>query len=257
MSVNQGVFTPKQDLFKYLLPSGIPRNSLVIIAGEGGSGKSVIVAHLVKDAVLSEEPVVYVAIDDDPQTILNQLNTFGVKTLEECNSKRLVIIDGFSYLMQFKKPQPCVEEEILLDSPGKLINSISRVVDKYKIADKGLVVVDSLNDIVMLLDPTRVVEFIKSLRANFAKARGVLTIATLHTSTTSFKEYLLSIEHLVDGVIETGSIPEELAQHIPIFVRQIVVRKMKGVDSKQGPVLYGIDREGLKPVILKISGSTK
>lgn len=246
-----------QDLFKYILPNGVPRNSLIVLTGEGGSGKSVIIAHVVKDVLLNGEPVVYVALDDDPQTILSQLTAFGVNIDQFCGEKKLLIIDGFSHLVKPRRTGFCVEEEIQPDYADSIISVLIKATDKHHIENKGLIVIDSLNEAMVTLDPTRFILFVKSLRANFAKSRGILTFATLHTSTQSFKEYLLSIEHLVDGIIETANIPGELAQQIPIFIRQITVRKIKGVASKPGWVLYGIDNEGLKPVVLKVSGSSK
>lgn len=246
-------FVLKQDLFKCILPHGIPRNNLVILAGEGGSGKSVIITHIVKDALSSGEPVVYVTVDDDPQTVLMQLESFGVDTNKVCSDKQLILVDGFSYILKTTKPHFCVEEEVQVEEPDKFLSILTRVVEKHGLSENGLLVIDSLNDLFIQMDPTRLILFIKSLRAIFAKSRSILTIATLHTSTESFKEYLASIEHLVDGILETSNIHPQLAQAIPIFVRQITVRKMKGVDSKQGYVLYGIDHEGLKPVVLQLT----
>lgn len=246
-----------QDLFKYVLPSGVPRKSLIVLAGEGGSGKSVIIAHIVRDIISMGEPVLYVALDDDPQTVINQLSSFKTNTEKACGEKKLVIIDGFSYLVKPKRLNYCVEEEITPDNPESIVSTLIKVADKYRLENRGILVIDSLNEVMVSLDPTRFILFIKSLRANFAKSRGIMTITTLHTSTQGFKEYLLSIEHLVDGIMETASIPGELAQQIPIFIRQIMVRKMKGVNSKPGWILYGIDNEGLKPVMLKITGSSR
>lgn len=246
------VFT--QNLFKYMLPNGIRRNTLLILAGEGGSGKSVILAHLVKDALLKNEAVIYVALDDDPQTIVSQLQSFGINSGEFCDKKLFMIIDGYSYLLKTKRPHPCVVDEVTPENPEGIISSLHRVVEKYKIDGYGVIVLDSLNEIMILLDPTRFLMFVKSLRANFAKARNILTVASLHTSTESFKEYLLTIEHLVDGILETAGLPSEIAHQIPIFVRQITVRKIKGSQSRAGWVLYGIDSEGLKPVVISIPG---
>lgn len=253
LSMSTFVFT--QDLFKYILPNGVPRNSFIVITGEGGSGKSVILSHMVKEFLARKEPVVYVALDDDPETIINQLLSFGVNAKEYCLNKFLLIVDGFSYLVKSKKPHYCVEDEITPENPDSIVQSLFKLADKYGLFGKGLIVIDSLNEVMVLLDPTRFIIFVKSLRANFSKLRGILTVSTLHTSTTGFKEYLLTVEHLVDGILETAGISGELAQQIPIFVRQIAVRKMKGVNSKPGWVLYGIDSEGIKPVILKITGS--
>ena len=248
------MFVFRQDLFRYVFPYGVPRNSFIVLAGEGGSGKSVIVSYIVKDFLLSGEPAVLVALDDDPRTVLDQLRSFGVDVDRYCNSKQLLVVDGYSYLMRVRRSVSCVEESLVPDSPDKIVEAINSVVERHSISGKGVIVIDSLNDVLMLLDPARVAMFVKSLRANFAKARDIVTIATLHTSTPSFREYLLAIEHIVDGIVETAPIAPELAQHIPICVRQLVVRKMKGVSTKQGPVLYGVDNEGLKPVIIQIAG---
>lgn len=251
----RGLYYFSQDLFKYILPSGVPRSSFIVIAGDGGSGKSVIVAHIVKDFIEKKEPVIYVALDDDPLTILSQLSSFGVDSEKHCNEKTFILLDGFSYIAKTRRPVYCVEDEVNPENPDTVVSALSKVVEKYRVENTGLIIIDSLNESMVTLDPTRFVKYVKTLRASFSKARGILTIATLHTSTNSFKEYLLTIEHLVDGIVETSALSDELAQHIPMFVRQISVRKMKGVESKQGWVLYGIDKEGLKPVILKITRS--
>lgn len=252
------LFTFSQDLFKYLFPAGIPRNSFIVVTGEGGSGKSVILSHIVKDVLSAGEPVIYVSMDDDPSTVLQQLRSFRVAVDDACDKRKFVIIDGFSYLLtgppQAKRPRnPCVAEEVHPERPDSVISSIVRVVDSVGLNQSGAVLLDSLNEAMITLDQARFVSFVKSIRANISKARGIITVATLHTSTSTLKEYLLVIEHLVDGLIETASIPPEVSQHIPIFVRGLVVRKMKGVTHKQGLVLFGIDEEGVKPVVLKIS----
>lgn len=251
-------FNFSQDLFKYLFPAGIPRNSFIVIAGEGGSGKSVILSHIVKDVLSYGEPVIYVSMDDDPFTVIQQLKSFRVAVDEACAERRFVIIDGFSYLLagppSARKPKnPCVAEEVHPERPDSIISSLLKTADSLGLSNHGAVLLDSLNEAMITLDQARFVSFVKSIRANIAKARGVLTVATLHTSTSSLKEYLLVVEHLVDGIIETSSIPPEVSQHIPIFVRGLVVKKMKGTPHKQGLVLFGIDEEGLKPVVLKIS----
>lgn len=247
-----------QDLFKYLFPSGVPRNSFIVVSGEGGSGKSVILAHMVRDVLSAGEPVVYVSMDDDPITVLQQLRSFRVDVESACSERRLALVDGFSYLLSTtpatRRPRhPCVVEEVTPEKPDTLVSTLLRTIDSLGLSNRGAVVLDSLNESMIVLDLSRFVTLVKTLRANIAKARGVLTIATLHTSTSGLKEYLLMIEHLVDGIIETSSIPPEVSQHIPIFVRGLVVRKMKGTTHKQGLVLFGIDEEGIKPVVLRVS----
>lgn len=241
------------DLFLYILPDGIPRNSFIVLAGEGGSGKSAIVANIAKNIIENNEPVIYVCLDDDPLTIIEQLESFGLR-IDGNTSSKLLLIDGFSYLIKGKKGRihPLVVEDVDPRNPENIANAILRVLDSTRLSDRGLIIIDSLNEAMISLDPTRFMEFIKLLRANISKTLKIPIIATLHTSTEGFKEYLYTIEHLVDGIIETRGLEEGLSLQLPIQVRQIIVRKIKGVTHRHGWVLYAIDNAGVKPVILKV-----
>jgi KaiC/GvpD/RAD55 family RecA-like ATPase len=247
-----------QDLFRYLLPDGLIRGSFIVLAGEGGSGKSVILAHIVRDVLSLGEPVLYLAFDDDPLTVLRQLSVFQIPVEKYCSEQLLGVIDGFSYTIRQRKGKAhsCVVDEVTPDNPDDVVNTLIKAAEQFRIESRGLVIIDSLNEVMIMQDPARFVLFVKSLRANIAKARGAVTIATLHTSTSELRNYLLLVEHLVDGIVETGDIPEELSAqlsqvNVQVFVRQIRVLKMKGTSHRQGWFLYGIDREGVKPVVIK------
>ncbi|WP_048078678.1 RAD55 family ATPase [Desulfurococcus mucosus] len=242
------------DLFLYILPEGIPRNSLVILAGKGGSGKSAIVANIAKNIVENGEPVVYVGLDDDPVTIVEQLDSFGLKVEEAASSRLLMLVDGFSYLIKGRRERahPAVVEEVDPRNPDNVASAVLRVLESTGLKGRGLVIIDSLNEAMISLDPTRFIEFVKFLRANVSKALRVPVIATLHTSTEGFEEYLYTIEHLVDGLIETQNLEEGLSSQLPMQVRQVIIRKIKGVSHRHGWVLYTIDKTGVKPVILKV-----
>ncbi|MGC8982138.1 MAG: RAD55 family ATPase [Desulfurococcaceae archaeon] len=248
-------FTFSQDLFRYVFPSGVPRNSFILLSGEGGSGKSVLLAHLVKDVLGAGEPAIYVTMDDDPATVLAQLKSFKVDVDHYCKEGQLLLVDGFSYLLKVKKGLgKCVVDEVSPENPDGIVSTLIKLTESRGFFNKGAVVIDSLNESMITLDPSRFAMLVKSIRANIAKSRGVLTVATLHTSTTSLRDYMLLIEHIVDGLIETSNIPPEVSQQIPIFVRALVVKRMKGASYRQGTVLFGIDEEGVKPVVFKIKG---
>jgi KaiC/GvpD/RAD55 family RecA-like ATPase len=243
------------DILLYVLPEGIKRNSLVIIAGEGGSGKSALLANIAKSVVKNNEPLLYLALDDDPATIVDQLISFNVDVEKAFNEGRFGIIDGFSYLIKGKKGRshPMVLDEVNPGDLDNLVYSILKHVDYFNMRGRGMVMIDSLNEIMITLDPTRIIEFVKTIRANIAKHRGVTTIATLHTSTEDFLSYLLNIEHLVDGIIEMQTLKDKNLGELQIPLRQMLVRKMKGVTHRAVWTLFTIDKEGVKPVVIKTS----
>ncbi|MEM4451736.1 MAG: RAD55 family ATPase [Thermosphaera sp.] len=253
LSSNKIVFNV--DILLYVLPEGVKRNSLIIIAGEGGAGKSVLLANIAKSVITEGEPLLYLTLDDDPATIVEQLKSYNTDVETAFREQRFGIIDGFSYLIKGKKGRahPMVIDEVNPNDIESVVYSLIKNVDSFKMNNTGVLIIDSLNEIMITLDPTRIIEFVKTIRANIAKHRGVATIASLHTSTEDFLSYLLNIEHLVDGIIELGSLKERELGKLEISLRQILVRKMKGVPHKAVWTLFTIDKEGVKPVVLKSS----
>ncbi len=242
------------DLIKYILPEGIPRNSFIILSGEAGSGKSVLATFIAKNIMEQGEPVVFVAFDDDPLTIIQQFKAFSTR-IEEYHSKGLFyIVDGFTYL--FSKELEKFDEMVALEvNPSDLdqtLYNIIKVLEEHKINGKGVVIIDSLNVFLNYHEPSRVLEAVKTLRANISKLRNVVVLALLHTSTDYYSEFLNSIVHLVDGILVTEVVVQHpMSGEIPLPLRQILVKKMKGVSHRVSWTLYVIDKEGIRPVILK------
>ena len=253
MSISENLYIDV-DLIKYVLPEGIPRNSFIILAGEGGSGKSVLATSIAKNVMEHNEPVVFVAFDDDPITIVRQFKSFST-SLEEYYEKGLFyIIDGFTYLFtkEHGRFHKMVVEEVNPSDLDQTIYGITKVLEEHDINGKGLVVIDSLNVFLNYHDPSRVLEAVKILRANISKLKNVVVLALLHTSTDYYSDFLNSIVHLVDGIWVTEVVVQHpMSGEIPLPLRQILVKKMKGVSHRVSWTLYVIDKEGIRPVILK------
>ncbi len=242
------------DLIKYVLPEGIPRNSFIVIAGEGGSGKSMLAINIAKNVMEKGEPVVYVAFDDDPVTVAEQFESFSLNILEMYRKKLFYIIDGFTYLFrrESKKFHETVVAEVDPHDMDSVVYTIIKTLEDNNIEERGLVIIDSLNEFLNHHDPSRVLELVKILRANISKYKRVVVLAMLHTSTDYYAEFLNSIEHLVDGIWVTEVVVQHpLSGEIPLPLRQILIKKMKGVSHRVSYTLYSIDKEGLKPVIIK------
>lgn len=239
------------DLIKYVFPEGFPRNSFIILCGEGGSGKSILVTTIASSILSSNEPVIYVALDDDPYTIVNQFNSMNISLEDFIKNNLFHVIDGYTYMMKTRRADVSRIVSKTID-PHDLDTSISQILSllsDYNYSDKGIMIIDSLNEFLNYHEISRVIEFIKIIRANVSKLRNIVVFAILHTSTDYYMEFLHSIEHLVDGIIYTETVTEpELIEKIKLPLRRLLVKKLKNTSHLTGWVLYVIDREGVKPV---------
>jgi len=228
---------------KTLFPEGIPRNSFIVVAGEGGSGKSILLSVFAKSILQLGEPVLYLALDDDPKTVVQQLKSLGVDVLEYVKQKLFFIVDGYSFRIRGSEPRLSVSviSKVNPQNIEQVFESLLAIVTDLGIEDRGLIAIDSLNEFLFYYsnDVQSLVEYIKNVRANFSKARNVLTIATLHTSTALAKELLSSIEHCVDGIILTERIQQEPSSSSNVVWR-VMVKRMKGVKHNLNWVSYSI-----------------
>jgi len=243
------------DVLNYILPEGVPRNSLILIEGSGGSGKSIITMHIAREFISRGEEVLFVELDDDPETLVDNLSSLGVDPLKLREENKLFAIDGYSFRIKGKarKRCPIVVEEINPQNIDALISRIINVIDGAGIMNRGLLILDSLNEVMAYSEASKVGELVRELRANIAKARGIVTIVVLHTSTEDTRVFANALDYVVDGVIEAETVTQTpMGIELPIPLRQIMVKKMKGVSHRTGWTLFTIDKEGVKPVVIKL-----
>ena len=135
---------------------------------------------------------------------------------------------------------------------------MTRLIDNYVEYGEGLLVIDSLNPFFLSLEPTVVYDFyrlVDSIRANISKKRGILTIATIHTAHEAAEQVATMIEHTADVFIITRY--HEEAIEAGYAVKQILVKKAKGVPIKYGWINYVITDEGLVQAEVKVKEEDK
>jgi len=235
--------------FKEILPEGIPRNSFILLTGSGGSSKSVLAMTMVKYFLEKKLPVVYLALDDDPKSIVTRLKLFDIDVIEYVKNNLFMIIDGYSFRIRDKKEKMhmSVVEEIDPQNIDQVLYTLMRVIDEKQLGNRAFLVIDSINEFLSHYEPHRVAEFLKSVRANITKNRNILTLAILHTSTQMLREFQLSLEYIVDGLIITEIVVQPSSREsMPISLRQLIVKKMKGVRHRIDSVLYIVDKKGIR-----------
>jgi len=229
------------------LPEGVLRSSTVAIIGSAGTGKSVIVANIAYNFLRRGEEVVYVTLDDSPEALIEMLKSFNWEVDEFLSKGLLTIIDGFSFrLGGLRRRVEGVVKEVDLSDLSRVLYVMNEVLEERGVSGRGLVVVDSINELMFRFELTQILEFVRSVRAVISKGRKVLTLVTLHTTTDSLRELAAHLEYLIDGVVDTRIEPS--LQEIGIPLKQLMVRKMRGVPTNPLWIPYVITPEGIRAV---------
>lgn len=228
-------------------PEGILRNSFILISGDAGSGKSVITYYVTKTFIEMKEPVIYLALDDDPLAIMDSFKLLNIDLKLISESGLFKFIDGFSWrLGPMRRSHELVAKEVRTEDPQNIIKAITDLISEMNISSRGVLIMDSINELTFTLDIRGIINFIKIVRAVTSKARRILTLATLHTTTNDSIELKRNLEYLVDGVIDIGLDPN--LQQLGIPIKQLMVKKMRGVPTTPIWIPYVLAKDGIKLV---------
>jgi len=241
-SLSRGRISLGVSLLDKLLPHGLPRRSFVLFAGEGGAGKSLIVQLIASSMLRRGEKVVYVCLDDDPESVVESMESRGIDARSYADEGKLVFVDGYGARYGLESEDYVAEKLSSLDTHAA-VATIQRLVDANSLRNSGLVVIDSLNPFLLRYEPTVVYDFVNMLRVSLAKRRSVPTLATLHTPSQLYAEIAAILEHMVDVFAVVRYHSEAL--EAGVAVREILVKKAKGAPISQGWTSFVITDEGL------------
>ncbi len=234
-------------LLDKLLPKGVPRNSFGLIEGEGGTGKSYLIHLIMKNFLEKGEEVVYLTLDDDPESLVDALKSHDVNADEYLSREKLLIIDGCAARYGVVSGRFTYERLTSLE-PEKVAKTLENVLDSKGIEKRGLLIIDSINPFFIAYEPTMIYDLLCRLRASISKKRKVLTLATLHTTSGIFEEPAQILEFMLDLVLLIGYHVRALEAGAP--VRRLLIKKAKGVPVSYGWVSYMITDAG--PVEVKV-----
>ncbi len=235
------------DVLDAAIPKGIPRNSMVMFAGEGGTGKSVFLASIAYNRLQAGEPVLYVSLDDDPLSLVQLFQSFGWRIDEFVANGKFKVIDCFSFRIKTLRDKLNYVYKIIDPrESNELLEALIAAMNDMGMNSTGAVFIDSLNELLTQSEITSALETVRMIRATAPKTRNVPVFATLHTGIDSIQEILFTLEYTVDGVILFRHDPSMYQVGIP--VRQLRVHKFRGTSHTAIPVYYSISSEGVRAV---------
>jgi len=204
-----------------ILYGGIPKDSLVVVAGDPGSGKtSLCLEFLYEGAVTYGEPGIYVSLEESQEDVLKAAALFGWDLAKLVEEGKIEIISIELY--DFDKLKNTIED------------AIERLNAKRMVIDPG---------VIFRLYFERELDARKRILSlgRMLKKSGCTAIITNEISLDKTNSLFGLEEYVADGVI--------LLYHTKLedrFVRSIGILKMRGtkISEKLHPVR--IDKDGIK-----------
>lgn len=81
-----------------LMEGGIPRGSLVLVAGQSGTGKSMFSFGFAYQGARLGEPSIYLSLEEDPEEIIKRMKRGGCTDMDQLlNDGKLIILQGKMY----------------------------------------------------------------------------------------------------------------------------------------------------------------
>ena len=200
--------------FKELTHGGLPEACFTIIAGNSGSGKTVLLNSLSAEQ-LAGGNAIYVANTDYPDKIRSDMVKLGVLKESEANDPhRLIFVDAYSAVAGSQS-----REEYSVTSYTDLTN-LGLNISKCLETAPGDVYIDSLNPLIAALRTDYLINFLQTVAARL-KARNGRLIATVGTGIDEHD--LTKLEEAADCVIQT-----QLNESGSRQLRRLRIKKLRG-----------------------------
>jgi KaiC/GvpD/RAD55 family RecA-like ATPase len=188
-----------------ILGGGLPKDSIVLLSGTCGTGKSIFGMNFLIEGAIKGEPGIYIALEESPESNIEQMKLFGWPVDELVKSKKLMILQPELYNFD------------------ALLTTIEDSIERIK---AQRLVIDAISIIGMYFeDPYKVRKSILQLGALLKKMKcTTIAIDEVEEGEPSLSAYGVE-EFVVDGVIVLY-----LIKRSNIYLRAAVIRKMRGVN---------------------------
>ncbi len=223
--------------FDRVLGGGLPKGRSVLIQGETGTGKSVLLNEFIYRGVTRfNQSGVIVACEEPPEAIRLNVGGFGwdYAALESGGTEQLALLDSAPFHGELEIIQ--ADENYSLTP---LVDTIVRTVERLK-AER--VAVDGMASLFERFGSQRAVRHAFLLLTQRLGDLGVTTLFScpmVEGSSVVSKQGLE--EFIADGVVELSKIPGERRT-----VRQLLVHKLRGLSYLSGRVEFEITGDGLE-----------
>lgn len=172
-----------------ILGGGIPRGFLVAVAGEPGTGKTVLCIHFSWQGILDGDRVIYITTEESRESVIGQAESLGMRLGDAVAGGKAILIDALlgsdKWSLRSLNPEDMVEK--VLEAKKELGYGRARLV------------IDSMS--AFWLDrPAMARKYSYYLKKVLHKWDFTILATTQYAITTS-EAFGFGLEHIADGII--------------------------------------------------------
>ncbi|RLF23130.1 MAG: KaiC domain-containing protein [Thermoprotei archaeon] len=232
-ATRQRLSTGIEKLDQYL-EGGIPQGTWLFIAGEPGTGKTILCLHIAYASLKDGIDVIYVTTEQPFKDLLEQAKQFSIN-LSPYVKESLHVIDIFDlyeHAWEAKKNGKLKIADPL--DPDNLANYLRELCQQEGL-ENPLIIIDSLSAF-WVDKPAMARRITYRLKLRLARLRPTV-IGTLQYAVTTGSSFGFGAEHIADGIIQLYFEPWEKAREIQ---RWGIIRKMRLTNHYKKAFKYDI-----------------
>ncbi len=206
-----------------LLDGGILRNSMILLAGNPGAGKTILSSNFIYQGAMNDEPGVYACFAETRKRLIQDMEKFGI---------------DFEPMIRRRKVEVL---ELSIGSETEVQSALNQVFETITSLRAQRLVIDSISAMAMGLETEFEKRHLIRLLYRLILKTGCTTIAITDIPWNSTKIGESIEEFVADGIM--------LMQHHydedETLMRQLRITKMRGTNHSRKTHIYTISAEGL------------
>lgn len=207
-----------------LLDGGFLKNSMILIAGNPGAGKTILSSRFIYEGALNDEPGVYACFAETRQRLIQDMKKFDINFEPMIRRRKIEVLD------------------LSIGSETEVQSALNQIFEAITTLRARRLVVDSIAAMAMGLETEFEKRHLIRLLYRLILKTGCTTIAITDIPWNSNRIGESIEEFVADGVI----LMEHHYDSAETLKRQIRITKMRGTNHSRKTHKYIINESGLK-----------
>lgn len=206
-----------------LLDGGILRNSMILLAGNPGAGKTILSSNFIYQGAMNDEPGVYACFAETRKRLIQDMEKFGIDFEPMIRRRKVEVLD------------------LSIGSETEVQSALNQIFENITSLKAKRLVIDSISAMAMGLETEFEKRHLIRLLYRLILKTGCTTIAITDIPWNSTKIGESIEEFVADGIMLMQHHYDEKEN----LKRQLRITKMRGTNHSRKTHIYTISAQGL------------